>query len=202
MPTKCLNPRKNPELQSGAETEAEADTADEQVEEGPVDGEAPAQDFGTVGPIVTAVRPAPKPARPSAPPATEEAASPGGGGAAAGMLSARELFSENILSDPRAQTAMRGMPPGERLNLLCMTELRAQLTVTSPQPPELLPTFRPRNGNVLEPARAAFRSGGRWYDVAFRCETDRDVTRVQKFDFRIGQPIPPGEWAERGLSGF
>jgi hypothetical protein len=94
------------------------------------------------------------------------------------------------------------MSPGERLNLLCMTELRAQLTVASPAPPELLPSFRPQPGRVLEPRRAAFRSLGRWFNVAFRCEVDSGVTRVEKFAFKIGAPVPQSEWLERGLTGF
>ncbi|PVB59805.1 hypothetical protein DCO57_20565 [Labrenzia sp. 011] len=97
---------------------------------------------------------------------------------------------------------MKGMSQGERLNLLCMTELRAQLTVVSPAPPELLPSFRPQPGTVLEPRRAAFRGLGRWFDVAFRCETDSDVTRVENFSFKIGPEIPQSQWLERGLTGF
>jgi Domain of Unknown Function (DUF930) len=66
----------------------------------------------------------------------------------------------------------------------------------------LLPSFRPRGGNVLEPRIAAFRALGRWYDVAFRCETDGGVKRVVKFGFKIGEPIPKSQWLQRGLTGF
>jgi hypothetical protein len=69
-------------------------------------------------------------------------------------------------------------------------------------PPELLPSFRPRGGNVLQPRIAAFRSLGRWFDVAFRCETDSGVTRVERFSFKIGKEIPQSQWLERGLTGF
>ena len=97
---------------------------------------------------------------------------------------------------------MRGMPPGQRLNLLCMTELRAQLAAASSVPPELLPSFRGLSGSVLEPRNAAFRSLGRWFDVAFRCETDSGVTRVERFSFKIGNEIPQSQWLSRGLSQF
>jgi len=222
-------PEAGPETETEAETEAEAgetgsapdaepevaaleEPGTEATRDVSESGELPAEDFGTVGPIVTDAVPASKPARRAA------AVNPQPSGQSAGqnsgqnsgqstarrtdLLPARELYSRDILDDERARTAMRGMPEGQRLNLLCMTELRAQLSAVSPAPPELLPSFRPRPGTVLEPGRAAFRSLGRWYDLAFRCETNGDVTRVERFSFRIGEPIPPSQWAERGLSGF
>ncbi|WP_417686317.1 DUF930 domain-containing protein [Roseibium sp.] len=161
------------------------------------------EDFGVVGPIVANVAPAPKPAPPvrrSAESAAEPARPRRDGPP---LARARELFSSSILSDVRTQTAMRGMGPAERLNLLCMTELRAQLVTFYPnRPPEMLPTFRPQAGTVLEPVRAAYRSRGEWFDLAFRCQTDADVTEVKTFDFRVGPPIPPAQWAERGLPSF
>ena len=155
-----------------------------------------AEDFGTVGRIETAALPVRKPAAPRTAPARSNAP------ARSDLLPARELYSRDLLDDQRAQTAMRGMSASQRLNLLCMTEMRAQLTVASPVPPEILPSFRPPAGNVLEPGRAEFRALGRWFDLAFRCETDSGVTRVEKFAFKIGREIPRSEWGSRGLSGF
>ncbi|MGX1495756.1 hypothetical protein ACSSV1_000777 [Labrenzia sp. MBR-25] len=181
-----------------AGTGAETDTSET--------GEQHAEDFGIVGPIATNKTPAPKPPKPVATPARSQGgggqASGGSEGPPAGMLAARELYSRDILDDPQARTAMRGMSEGQRLNLLCMTELREQIASVSALPPELLPSFRPRGGNVLQPRIAAFRSLGRWFDVAFRCETDEGVTRVERFSFKIGKEIPQSQWLERGLTGF
>ncbi|EAV43200.1 hypothetical protein SIAM614_20291 [Stappia aggregata IAM 12614] len=181
-----------------AGTGAETDTSET--------GEKPAEDFGIVGPIATNKTPAPKPPKPVASPERNQGgggqASGGSEGPPAGMLAARELYSRDILDDPQARTAMRGMSEGQRLNLLCMTELREQIASVSALPPELLPSFRPRGGNVLQPRIAAFRSLGRWFDVAFRCETDEGVTRVERFSFKIGKEIPQSQWLERGLTGF
>jgi hypothetical protein len=181
-----------------AGTGAETDTSET--------GELPAEDFGIVGPIATNKTPAPKPPKPVASPTRSQGgggqASGGSEGPPAGMLAARELYSRDILDDPQARTAMRGMSEGQRLNLLCMTELREQIASVSALPPELLPSFRPRGGNVLQPRIAAFRSLGRWFDVAFRCETDEGVTRVERFSFKIGKEIPQSQWLERGLTGF
>ena len=173
------------------------------LEPKPEPGSAPVaasepEDFGTVGPIASLAPPTPKPAsRPVT--RNRDAAWPDSGRAKAANNVLR-LYSAGILSDRRTQTAMAEMLPSERLNLLCMTELRAQLRADNPQnPPELLPRFRPRGGTVLQPKQAAFRSGGQWYDVAFRCKVDDRVTRVQEFSFAVGRAVPRAEWAERGF---
>ncbi|TYC55708.1 DUF930 domain-containing protein [Rhodobacterales bacterium] len=174
------------------------------------EGEPADETFGTVGRIVTSAVPNRKPSPPRASASTSNGQGRQGEGQSSGqssarrgnLLPARELFSRTLLDEPSAQTAMRGMTPGQRLNLLCMTELRAQISVVSSVPPDMLPSFRPPAGTVLEPRNAAFRSLGRWFNVAFRCETDSEVTRVEKFSFKIGNEIPQSQWGSRGLSGF
>jgi hypothetical protein len=126
----------------------------------------------------------------------------GGGGRIAGGVTATRLFSRDISDDPRMRTAMNGMPQAARVDLLCMTELRAQLrTATPPYHADLLPSFRFEAGNVLQPRRAAFRAGGQWYELAFRCELDAGVTRVESFTYRVGEPVPRAEWSARGFPG-
>lgn len=118
----------------------------------------------------------------------------------AGGTTATRLFSREISDDPRMRTAMNGMPHSARVDLLCMTELRAQLRVaTPPYHADLLPSFRLESGTVLEPRRAAFRAGGQWYDLAFRCELNTQVTRVERFTFRVGAPVPRADWSSRGF---
>lgn len=118
----------------------------------------------------------------------------------AGGTTATRLFSREISDDPRMRTAMNGMPHSARVDLLCMTELRAQLRVaTPPYHADLLPSFRLESGTVLEPRRAAFRAGGQWYDLAFRCELNTQVTRVERFTFRVGAPVPRADWSARGF---
>lgn len=177
-----------------AGTEAEADVGDAQ--------EIAPDDFGTVGPIVSAAPPAPKPARRVAratPSASPPASSSAGTVRRPGHIQARQIYSAN---NPRITARMRGLTEGERLSLLCMTELDAQLTAVSPVPPEALPRARARGGTVLEYQRVAFRSLGRWFDIAFRCETNAGVTRVERFSFKIGEEIPRSQWLARGLSNF
>lgn len=126
----------------------------------------------------------------------------GGGGEIAGGTTATRLFSRDISDDPRMRTAMNGMPQAARVDLLCMTELRAQLRAgRPPYHADLLPSFRFEAGNVLQPRRAAFRAGGQWYELAFRCELDAGVTRVESFSHRVGEPVPRSEWSTRGFPG-
>ncbi|WP_293724097.1 DUF930 domain-containing protein [Stappia sp.] len=110
------------------------------------------------------------------------------------------LFSHALSNDPRVRTAMRGMPHAARADLLCMTELRGQLRIATPSyNPDILPSFRLREGNVLQPRRAAFRAAGQWYELSFRCELNEQITRVERFSFRVGAPIPRSQWRERGF---
>lgn len=176
-----------PELEPEPEAQTElAVETDEQPE-----------DFGVVGPISTLTTPAPKPAV-SRTPARQES-----DGQVEAMAQVRTLFSASILGGQRARTAMNGMTRSERVNLLCMTEMRAQLrSADPPRPPEFLPSFRLLTGTVLQPRQAAFRSAGRWYDLAFRCELNYGATRVVKFSYRVGAEVPRSQWQQRRFPSF
>jgi hypothetical protein len=116
------------------------------------------------------------------------------------LQEAKKLFSRSATDDPRATMAMRNMPRDERGGWLCVTELREQLLNASPPYfPDMLPAYRLTEGTVMDVQRAAFRIAGQWYDLSYRCEVDKDATRVQSFAFHVGEPIPPGDWARRGL---
>lgn len=195
-----------PELAAPAETDANAELP-ASVLTGPLEAKAP---------------PRPKPqqlakANPEVPPGairpgrgkgtgtgTGDGTGSGSGTASlANLKPSRRLFSNTLSGDSRAKTAMRGMPREMRADVLCMTELRAQLTDASPAyRPEVLPTFRLKTGNVLATDRAGFRAGGYWYNVAFRCELDEDITKVKSFAFEVRGAVPRGEWAARGFPSF
>ncbi|MEX3009286.1 DUF930 domain-containing protein [Hoeflea sp. TYP-13] len=101
---------------------------------------------------------------------------------------------------PVATTAMADLPRGIRAGDLCATELRRQL-LDSPQAywPDILPAYRLDEGTVLQVQKGAFRSNTRWFNLKFRCEVDEAATRVVSFEYDVGAPIPPAEWAGRGL---
>ncbi|MDN5929310.1 MAG: DUF930 domain-containing protein [Hyphomicrobiales bacterium] len=116
------------------------------------------------------------------------------------LQEAKKLFSRSITDDPRATTAMRNMPRDERGGWLCVTELREQLRNASPPYfPDILPAYRLTHGTAMDIPKAAFRTGGQWYDLSYRCKVDKKATRVESFSLHVGEPIPQDEWARRGL---
>ncbi|MDW6020193.1 DUF930 domain-containing protein [Mesorhizobium sp. BAC0120] len=113
---------------------------------------------------------------------------------------AKKLFSRTATGDPTGATAIGNLSRGKRASQLCHTELKYQLLNTSPPYfPELLPTYQPKDGTVIEITRGAFSAQGQWYEVSYRCEVDMDATKVISFAFHVGDPIPRSEWKSRRL---
>ncbi|MDA4848411.1 DUF930 domain-containing protein [Hoeflea poritis] len=99
-----------------------------------------------------------------------------------------------------ATTAMADIPRGIRAGELCATELRRQLLGTvPPHRPNLIPAYRLDEGTVIRVRKGAFRTATGWHNLRFRCEIDDAATRVVAFEFEVGSPIAPEEWAARGL---
>lgn len=116
------------------------------------------------------------------------------------LQEAKKLFSRSALGGPVATTAMGGVPRAVRVGRLCVTELREQLLRASPPYlPDLLPSESKNDGTTVEIPKTAFRANGQWYDLTYRCAVDADATRVVSFAFRVGDPVPRGEWQRRGL---
>lgn len=116
------------------------------------------------------------------------------------LKQAKKLFSTSATGDALATTAMGGLPRSARGGTLCVTELREQLLRTSPPYfPDLLPSYPLGAGTVIDVASAAFRVGGQWRNLSYRCEVDADATKVISFAFRVGDPVPRSEWERRGF---
>ncbi len=113
---------------------------------------------------------------------------------------ARRLFSQKATSNPIATTAMGNVPRGARRPALrhrnCASSWKTRMP---PYYPEILPSYRLGEGTVIEVRKAAFRVGGQWYDLSYRCEVDANATKVVGFAFSVGAPLPPSEWRRRGL---
>lgn len=146
-----------------------------------------------------AKRPEPPPADPEAAAQSETETEP----AKARLDGVKTLYSTSLSGDAAAMTAMSDVPRPDRADQLCVTELREQLRHGTPAyRPELLPSFRLQDGNVLEVNKAAFRAAGQWFDLRFRCEIDDDATRVLSFGFEVGRSIPRSEWKRHGFPDF
>ena len=85
------------------------------------------------------------------------------------------------------------LPRGVRGGRLCVTELRDQLRNSLPPYfPDLLPSYRLEEGTaIVDVPVAAFRVGGEWYDLSYRCQVDPNATKVVGFDFRVGNRLSP-----------
>ncbi|MGN6464075.1 MAG: DUF930 domain-containing protein [Rhizobiaceae bacterium] len=113
---------------------------------------------------------------------------------------AKTLYSGSETGDQIATTAMRTVPRDIRAGWLCVTELRDQLEHSAqPYFPQILPSYRLKEGTLMDISQAAFRVAGQWYDLSFRCQIDPGATKVVYFAFRVGDAIPKEEWANRGL---
>ncbi len=182
--------------------EQAAQTSKEQPQEIPepepepgqvADAETTPDEPGTAGSTISLITPTPRPVQNP----VSETGEPGA------TTETPQLSNEAVLDDPRILTAMAGMPRSQRINLLCMTVMRNQLeTARPPRPPQYLPAFDLPAGNVLHPPEAAFLSQGKWFELEFRCEVDDGATKVQKFNYQIGEAIPRSQWSQRGFPSF
>ena len=120
-----------------------------------------------------------------------------------GLPGVRALSSSVNTGHAVATTAMGALPRDVRGTQLCTTELREQLR-RAPESyrVELLPAYRLPGGNVLSVPKAAFRAGGAWYNLSFRCTVDTDALRVTDFSFNVGTAISRNEWRQRGFPEF
>ncbi|HEY6631170.1 MAG TPA: DUF930 domain-containing protein [Rhizobiaceae bacterium] len=165
--------------------------------------EPPKQEQPSEPPALTASKSEPPAALPDAPEnrAPKPAEKPAEKQYDAKPVEGKKLFSQDDTDDILATAAMGNLPRDVRGGRLCVTELREQLrNAWPPYYPDLLPSFRLEDGaTVIDAAEAAFRLDGEWYDLSYRCEVDRNATRVTSFAFRVGDLLPPGERQRRRL---
>lgn len=104
--------------------------------------------------------------------------------------------------DARFSAALGRLDPKTRLEQVCDFEAISKIgrggarvdraksgAVTSPQ----------HLGDTLIAKGAAFRSGGKWYQVAFTCKATPDHKTVLDFTYKTGPAIPPSKWPVYGL---
>ena len=124
------------------------------------------------------------------------------------MTTARQLYSEKILSDPKnnkVRKVLNSLSADEHMIQLCNTEAmeqvhRSNITI---QPDYLVayamadPKIHP---NAIEVNGGAFRSKGHWFNIQYNCSVTSDVSGVLAFAYRIGTEIPKNEWQQHNLT--
>jgi hypothetical protein len=143
--------------------------------------------------------PLPRPVQPA--PAPDPSTRPGGA-----MEKADTLLSAARLENPALRSALGQLSPNRRLTQICSFEVAEQVARARPEtPPDFVVPYGPSGGFIrggtLDADGGAFRSGGRWFDVSFRCTVDMKAMRVTAFSYRLGKEVPPQQWPRRRLPG-
>ena len=101
------------------------------------------------------------------------------------------------------QSSLSRLDPQTRLEQVCDLEVMARIRRTGRYTPDRAKSFvisEPQMlGHTLVAKGAAFRSGGKWYELFFICKASSDHLKVLSIDYRIGELIPESKWGGYGL---
>ena len=111
--------------------------------------------------------------------------------------SAKRFYLEAMLSVPsmaRARAMLETLPPDKRLAQTCNIEALAQIGNAGERftPDVVMAEAYARSemtGTHLAASGAIFRSGERWYGLAFDCTLSDDLTSVTAFSYRLGTDV-------------
>lgn len=125
------------------------------------------------------------------------------------MTQASRFYASGILGDP-ANRELQGnfslLAGSEQLIQLCNIEALEQLRGEpgAAEPDALVgyafDDMTVANGQ-LEAKGGAFRRGGQWYHVHYRCTVAADLRSVGAFEYEVGALVPQSEWEEHFLNG-
>jgi hypothetical protein len=101
------------------------------------------------------------------------------------------------------QSSLSRLDPQTRLEQVCDLEIMTRLKRTGRYLPDRAKSYvssAPKMaGHTLVAKGAAFRSGGKWYELSFICKGSDDHLKVLTVDYHIGKLIPDTKWSEYGL---
>ena len=107
-------------------------------------------------------------------------------------------------ADTRLMGMLRGLDPTTRFDQACGIEamFRIKKEATHYRPDRAVTgavSEAKVQGDTMEGAGGAFRSGGKWYQFSFTCKASPDHMKVTFFSYKIGTEIPEAKWDEYGL---
>lgn len=126
---------------------------------------------------------------------------------ASGQVTATQYFAASVLEDPRnrgTRKKLATLSSDERLIQLCNIEAMEQLKRWKagfvPDHVVAYATADPlMTATALKAPGAAVYASGNWYRLSFNCTSTPDLQNVAAFDFKLGRPIPRGEWEQDNL---
>ncbi len=113
------------------------------------------------------------------------------------LRSAKRFYLKAMLSVPsmaQARAMLETLPPEKRLAQTCNIEALAQIGNAGERfaPDVVMAEAYARSevtGTRLAASGAIFRSGERWYGLAFDCTLSDDLTSVTAFSYRLGADV-------------
>lgn len=126
---------------------------------------------------------------------------------ASGQVKATQYFAAAVLEDPRnrgTRKKLATLSSDERLIQLCNIEAMEQLKRWKagfvPDHIVAYATADPSmTATALKAPGAAVYASGNWYRLSFNCTSTPNLQSVAAFDFKLGRPIPRGEWEQDNL---
>lgn len=107
-------------------------------------------------------------------------------------------------AESRIERSLRKLAPRERLVQLCdytaMKRIREENRKFRPDRAVADAVVDTRiTDDTVYAAGAAFRSGGKWYELSYTCKASPETLQVESFSYEIGDEIPEAKWAAYGL---
>lgn len=104
--------------------------------------------------------------------------------------------------DPRFLASLSRLDSATRLEQICDYEAMTRISqgVAGVDRAKSNVLSNPQHlGDTLIAKGAAFRAGGKWYQVTFTCKATPDHKAVVSFAYKVGAMIPPTKWQTYGL---
>ena len=105
--------------------------------------------------------------------------------------------------DAKVERMLKQLDPDARFEQVCDLEAMQRIGKDKTYRPERTIVSALASPKVAETTMSgtggAFKSNGQWYQFAFTCRTSPDHMQVLSFSYKVGEPIPQGEWEKNGL---
>jgi hypothetical protein len=114
------------------------------------------------------------------------------------------LCVSDCAADNRVMNMLRMLDPAARIEQVCdmaaMAQIKRDAKQYRPDRAMAAALAEPKVSDASIEARgAAFRSGGKWFQLSYVCRTTQDRMQVTSFEYKIGAAIPEDKWDSYGL---